>query len=260
MVKRQIVVSAFPVSLFAGAVAPLVEQSGDGRPVLLLHGGAGPATMRPLLSAFASRHCILPTHPGFDGTSRPDWLSTIADLSLCYLALLDALGLSDVLVVGNSAGGWIAAEMATRRPSSICGIVLIDAVGLAPTTETGPIVDPMSVTPQEMVALAFADPTKSKPPTPEAVQQMAANQSALTVYAGDPFMHDPSLGERLASIIIPALVLWGEQDRIATPAYGEAYARALATAEFVRIADAGHLPQLEQPDLVAAAINDFHSC
>lgn len=62
-------------------------------------------------------HTILPTHPGFDGRPRPDWCARTADLALADLALLDRIGVDDVIVVGNSAGGWIAAEMGPRAPA-----------------------------------------------------------------------------------------------------------------------------------------------
>jgi pimeloyl-ACP methyl ester carboxylesterase len=116
-----------------------------------LHGDAGSASLRPLLPVLDDHLCVLPTHPGLDDTPRPAWLASIGDLALCYLALLDILGLRKVIVVGNSVSGWIAAEMAAWRPSPVSGIVLVDAVVLMPTDETGPIVNSMSVPPAELV-------------------------------------------------------------------------------------------------------------
>ena len=241
----------FPVPLLSGAVAPLVERVGKGRAVLLLHGGAGPATMRQLLSLLDDHHVVLPTHPGFDGTERPVWLASISDLALCYLALLDTLELGGVTVVGNSVGGWIAVEMAARRPRAIARLLLLNAVGISPTETTGPIINPMEISAQRLAELAFADPTKVGSPDFEAAQRVSANQRVLNIYAGDPFMHDPSLGERLGEIAITTSVLWGVCDRIVLPAYGEAFARAIPNASFGLIADAGHLPQVEQPQVVA---------
>lgn len=251
--------TASAISLLGGAVRPLVEQNGDGNPILLLHGGAGPASMRPLQGILSDRRYILPTHPGFDGTDRPAWLSSIADLSLCYLALLDALKQTDVLVVGNSAGGWIATEMALRRPTTLRGIVLIDAVGMTPTQATGPIIDPASVPPDVLASLAFANPAKATPPSPEAAERLSNNQRALNIYAGDPFMHDPTLDDRLGSIAVPTLILWGDADRIVTPAYGEAFAQAIPDANFKCVPNAGHMPQIERPDAVTDLIQKFES-
>src|SRR5205823_12613139 len=88
---------------------------GQGRPFLLLHGGGGPQTVAAfgdLLAAERSARVITPTHPGFAGTPRPEALRSVADLAALYLSLLAELDLSGVTVVGNSIGGWIAAEMA----------------------------------------------------------------------------------------------------------------------------------------------------
>ena len=54
---------------------------------------------------------------------------------------------------------------------------------------------------------------------------------------------------------IPTLLLWGESDRIFTPAYGLAYSAEFPNAAFELIAEAGHLPQLEQPVATFAAID-----
>ena len=70
-------------------------------------------------------------------------------------------------------------------------------------------------------------------------------------------MHDPELHPKLASVRIPTLVIWGESDRIATPAYGEAYAGAFANARLRVIPQAGHLPQIEQQASTFEAIDSF---
>ncbi len=251
--------TSLSIRLSAGALKLTVDRRGNGKPLLLLHGGAGPASMRPLFAALDGFGLILPTHPGFDGTERPDWMDSIGDLAECYIALLDELELRDVVVVGNSVGGWIAAEMAARRSSSLAGIVLVDAVGLEPTESTGPIVDPRSMPLQELIKLSFADPTKARPPSPDAAEQRRANQRVLATYAGDPFMHDPTLPERLSCITVPSLVLWGRQDGIVTPEYGQEYARRIPGARFQIIYNAGHLPQIEQPEQTAQAIRDFRA-
>ena len=86
---------------------------------------------------------------------------------------------------------------------------------------------------------------------------MAANQAALRVYAGEPFMHDPGLRARLAGLALPTLVLWGESDRIVTPAYGRQFAEAVPGARFELVPEAGHFPQIERLDAVTAAIAGF---
>ncbi|MFI1508687.1 alpha/beta fold hydrolase [Streptomyces sp. NPDC020597] len=72
-----------------------------------------------------------------------------------------------------------------------------------------------------------------------------------------PGMSDPALRPRLAAVEVPTLVLWGESDRIATPAYGKEYAASFGNARFETIAEAGHLPHLEQPARTFALLDAF---
>ena len=57
---------------------------------------------------------------------------------------------------------------------------------------------------------------------------------------------------RLAAVTAPTLVIWGEADRIVTPGYGKEYAAAIPGASFRLVPEAGHLPQLENPEAVLA--------
>ncbi|MFJ3667212.1 alpha/beta fold hydrolase [Streptomyces sp. NPDC090106] len=97
---------------------------------------------------------------------------------------------------------------------------------------------------------AYHDPGRfSVDPAPfpaERVATVQGNMRALRRSSGGPAMSGPCLRERLASVTVPALVLWGESDLIATPAYGEHYAAAFPNARSELIPQAGHLPHLEQ--------------
>src|SRR5689334_2651754 len=110
-----------------------VEDRDRTRPFLLLHGGGGPATMSGFAALLAERshsRVLLPTHPGFAGTPRPERLTSTRDLAAAYVALLDELDLSGVTLIGNSFGGWLAAEIALLGSPRVSGAVIVDAVGL----------------------------------------------------------------------------------------------------------------------------------
>jgi pimeloyl-ACP methyl ester carboxylesterase len=92
---------------------------------------------------------------------------------------------------------------------------------------------------------------------PEQAAQRVANMATMRVFAGDPYMHEPGLPGRLGRVEIPVLVLWGDSDRIVTPGYGQALAAAFPQAQFTVISQAGHLPQLEQPDATFGALDAF---
>lgn len=244
-----------------GLVELTVEDRGDGRPYLLLHGGAGPqsvARFAQLLAEKDHNRVLTPTHPGFGGTPRPDGLKSVAGLAALYRALLDDLGLENVTVIGNSVGGWITAEMALLGSPRLRGIVLLDAVGI--DVEGHGVADVSGLSVPEIQALSFHDPTPFRvdPATVPDAQKaiMTANGVALAVYAGSPAMADPTLLGRLSGITVPTLVLWGESDQIVRPSYGQAYAAAIHGARFVLLPATGHVPQMETPDLVLRTIWD----
>ena len=247
------------VKLLADTLPISFEDRGNGRPFLLLHGGAGANSMTGLAEDLGrAGRSILPSHPGFDGRPRPDWFGRVDDLVLAYCALIERLDTSEVVVIGNSAGGWVAAEMCLRASPRITALVLIDAVGLDPSPAGG-IVDTATVASAELLRLSFHDPARSAlaPSSPEQAATIAANQKSLLVYAGTPYMNDPGLRRRLPDIATPTLVLWGEDDQIVSPAYGRQFADLIPGATFEIIPEAGHFPQLERLDLVSKSIKNF---
>ncbi len=231
------------------------NELGQGRPVLMLHGGGGPASIAGFAEAMGRRTQVFaPTHPGFNGTPRPEYLDSVNKLAEAYLEWLAARDLRDVLLVGFSMGGWIASCMAAQDPSRLRGVVLVNAVGIEVEGET--IADVFGMAPQEIRALSFHDPDKFRfEPTPQQIAMTAANFKTLAIYGKD--MRDPQLKDRLAAVTTPALVAWGESDRIATPAYGRAFAQAFGKGRFTPIAEAGHMPQIEQPAGLLALIEEF---
>lgn len=248
-----------------GKVDVTLDTHGRGRPFLILHGGAGPLSVAPfarLLAEQREARVLIPTHPGFGGTPRPDWLSNPAGLAQLYSRLLDELGVDSVTVVGSSIGGWIAAELALVGNDRITGLVLVNAVGIA--VPEHPVADVFPLSPAELSRLSFHDPAKfgidAAAMSDAQRAGMAANRATLAVYGGYPAeMVDSGLRERLAKVALPTLVLWGESDQIADPDYGRAFAAAIPDARFQLLTGAGHLPQIETPDQVLAAVWDFTS-
>jgi pimeloyl-ACP methyl ester carboxylesterase len=243
-----------------GPVDVTVADYGSGQPFLLLHGGAGPQSVNAFAEKFADAHdvrVLVPTHPGFGGTPRPEALDSIGGLAALYNTLLDQLGLQDVTVIGNSIGGWITAEIALLKSPQVSGIVLIDAVGIE--VPGHPVADFFSLTMDQVFQLSFhnPEPFRIDPATlPPAAQAIAAgNRAAIGVYAGTA-MTDPTLAARLRSLEIPTLVLWGDSDGIVDVEYGRAYAAAIPMARFQLLSETGHSAQLETPDQVMRAIWD----
>jgi pimeloyl-ACP methyl ester carboxylesterase len=87
----------------------------------------------------------------------------------------------------------------------------------------------------------------------------ARNRDALCLYGWHPYMHNPHLNRWLGRITVPTLVLWGSDDGVVTPDYGRAYAGLIPGARFELIEQAGHHPEIEQPDALADRIARFIS-
>ncbi|MFI7598620.1 alpha/beta fold hydrolase [Actinoplanes sp. NPDC049681] len=244
----------------AGTPVPVTyTETGEGRPFLLLHGGGGPQTVAGFADRLAAERparVITPIHPGFGGTPRPGEVATIGRLAELYVALLERLALDDVAVIGNSIGGWIAAEMALLDTARIGSVTLVDAVGIE--VPGHPVVDFFALTFPEIAERSYYEPAKFliDPGAMTSQQQavLAGNRAALTAYTEKTSMMDPTLAGRLSAVTIPVRVIWGDHDRIADADYGRAYADAIPGAEFVLLAETGHLPQMESPERLVAEV------
>ncbi|WP_034262202.1 alpha/beta fold hydrolase [Actinospica robiniae] len=223
---------------------------------LLLHGGGGPATVSAFADLLAAREqvrVLAPTHPGFAGTDRPEHLASVAALARHYADYLDEQDAQDVIVVGSSLGGWIAAELALLGSPRVHGAVLVNAVGIE--VDGHPVAQVAGLSPRELARLSFHNPALSPAANAPAGRPAGPGPDirALTAYAG-PTMSDPTLRERLAKIEVPVTVVWGESDGIVDVAFGRAYAEAIPGARFVLLPETGHLPTVESPERLLAVV------
>ena len=231
------------------------DDRGSGPAVLVLHGGGGPFTVAGFVEAMSAQaRVIAPQHPGFAGTPRPEAFDSVEQIADAYAALLERLALTDVLVIGFSIGGWIANALALRAPDRVRGLVLVNGAGIVVDGE--PCADVFSLTPQQLSALSYHDPARFgiDPSRLSDAQKagMAANMRTLAVYGRARGMGDPRLRVRLADVRVPVLVVWGDSDRVVTPAYGRAVAASFPNARLEIIAQCGHMPQTEQPERLLA--------
>jgi pimeloyl-ACP methyl ester carboxylesterase len=236
--------------------------AGDGPPLLFLHGLDYFAQHQRFFGGLAKQfRLIAPRHPGFGKSARPQWMRSIGDIAYLYLDLVDRLALRDVLLVGSSFGGWVALELAIRSTAPLGRLVLIDALGVKfGTRDEAEIADVYALSADEAVRCSFADPSKAPDYAAlddAAVEEVARDREAGVLYGWRPYMHNPSLKHWLHRIDVPTLVLWGEQDCVVAPSYGERLAQAIPGARFATIAAAGHYPQVEQPEKIVEAIAAF---
>src|SRR5882672_1693474 len=239
----------------AGANIEILRR-GKGRPLLFLHPHIGMHGSQALIEALG-RHAqvIAPSHPGFGHSELPRGMASVDDMSYFYLDLIEQLDLRDLVIVGASFGGWIAAEIATKTCERLSRLVLIGAVGAKfGARDKSDIVDIFSTPRGRWEELAFRDPASL--PEDE-LTAMARNREATALFAWNPYMYNPKLRARLYRIRIPTLFLWGAQDGFAPLAYGRSYCEGVPGAKFEEIADSGHFPHMEQPEAVARRVIEF---
>jgi pimeloyl-ACP methyl ester carboxylesterase len=246
---------------------PLVARGGDGPPVLVLHHDIG-SPERPALHDALARHFTVfaPSHPGYDGSPRPDWMRSVRDVAVVYQALLAGhertRAPGTVTLIGLGFGGWIAAEMATMAPRAFRRLVLVGAMGLKP--ERGEIADQALLSYIDYVRRGFADQGAfdrifgAEPPTSQ-LEQWDLNREMTFRIAWKPYMYNPTLPHLLGGVATPALVVGGRDDRIVPLECGERYAKALADARLEIVEGAGHFVDLEKPDELAGLVTRFAS-
>jgi pimeloyl-ACP methyl ester carboxylesterase len=235
-------------------------RGGAGEPLIYLHGASGAAWL-PFLDSLA-RHfdVIAPEHPGFGESDSPDWLDDIHDLAYFYLDLLAELKLRGAHLVGNSLGGWIAAEIAVRSTARLASVTLAGSAGLfVPGVEQ---MDTFLLSDEARLQGFFYDPKRAKDTIARVLGSGAddvalKNRATVAKLCWQPRSHDPHLGKWLHRIDVPTLLVWGDRDRAFPKEHGLAFAKAIPGAKLVIVPHCGHLPQIEQPEAFVAALQSF---
>lgn len=251
------------IELQGGRTKTRVLSKGTGAPVVFIH-GAGGLLWDPFLDKLAEGHQVVaPEHPGSGESQGLEHLEDLWDLVLYYADLFDALGLGPVPVVGHSFGGMVAAEIAATHAERVPRLVLIAPIGL--WRDEYPVPEISAIPPDKLPGLLFADPTGPAAramPRPDPTDPEALFQASLTIAAVNQFiwpLPDKGLSKRLHRIKADTLVVWGAQDKLVAPVYGEDFARAIPGARLELVEGAGHVPQLEQFSATSELIGTFLS-
>jgi pimeloyl-ACP methyl ester carboxylesterase len=261
-------ISALPETRVIDGASVELLIKGEGQPLLFLHAGHGFDLDDPLVAALAQTYKVIaPSHPGFGASELPGHITTTTDLIYFYLDLIEALDLRDLIVVGVSFGGWLAAELATYGTGRIAKLVLIDAVGVKFSgRETRDITDIFAYSLEDLPALLFNNQDKAmqvlggldfKSMSLASVTRFARNRESLLLFGWSPTLYNPKLLARLHRVHVPVLVLWGENDRVVSAEYGKKYAAAFEHGTFAQVPDAGHYGYLEQPEAFASKVVEF---
>jgi pimeloyl-ACP methyl ester carboxylesterase len=237
-------------------------DSGQGSPVLFLHGASGFSERQPFVAPLATkRRLIAPSHPGFGKSSLPEWLDSIDDIAHIYLEFMDKIGLQKTDLIGCSIGAWIAAEIATKVPERVGKLVMVGPVGVkVGSTDKLDIPDIFAMPQDDVNKLVFHDPSKAPEPRKMSDDELATmfrNRETTALLVWEPWMHNPKLKRRLHRVKSPALFIRGASDGLVSADYLKAYAGLLPNARTLTIPAAGHAPHLEQPEAFVSAVVEF---
>jgi pimeloyl-ACP methyl ester carboxylesterase len=236
-------------------------RGGSGPPVLFLHGANGLPQWLPFFEQIAAR-CDLrvPEHPGYGTSDNPAWLRDIGDLAMYYLDFLDGLDEPKVHIVGQSLGGWAAAEMAVRNCTHIASLTLLDPAGIRVKGLLSG--DNFIWGPDEAVRNLYydqslADKMLAMPVTDEQADIALGNRFTTTKLGWQPRWYNPSLERWLHRITVPTLVVWGENDKLFPKEYAARWGERIPGCKVEIVPQCGHVPAIEKPDITAKKVLDL---
>lgn len=238
-------------------------EAGSGKPLLVLHDELGPTNWQFWHGEMAkSRRLLMPLVPGFRG-ERIGWIRSLRDLAALYGHLVRALGVAPVDVLGFSLGGWLAAEMIAANPAQFGKAALVAPFGIKP--QQGFITDFFPMSAADYVKSSVSDPERVEgfatlygPATPEQYESWEDARTECARLAWEPYMHNPSLEGLLRGVAgLPALLFWGEEDRILPESAVRAYLASLPGSRAHVFKACGHRPEIEHPQEFVSALIRF---
>lgn len=241
-----------------------LRRRGTGTPMLFLQGIESWIRIEDFSERLSEHYDLLmPQHPGFGHSDLPDDFRDVGDVAQFYLHMLDVMDLSDVVLVGTSFGGWVAAEMASRCCSRISALIVANPFGVrfSDNPNDREIQDIYAMSQEEITRHFYYDADSNRRDVTELPEHtlvsIARSRETMCLFSWKPYMHNPSLKRWLKHISVPTLVLWGEADQVMTVDHGKAFADLIPGAEFSVIPMAGHYPHLERPQEFTSKIIAF---
>ncbi len=239
---------------------------GQSRALLLIHGGVGDAKLhwQPVLPILAETfHVLAPDLPGFGGSAALPVNRT--DVLLHWIkSFIDAHQLEQVVLVGNAFGALVVRLFAAANPKYAPAVILINGGGVPDLPGFFKVVDKipglstiifarfgkMMSNPGALQRLIHIKPvlTDSFYATARSASRPFSRMMQMLVSSGIPSERTP---------LVPTLILWGIEDTFTPSSDREAIKASIPGAVLTEIADCGHMPQLETPDVFSWQITTF---
>jgi pimeloyl-ACP methyl ester carboxylesterase len=237
-------------------------RAGAGRPLLVLHHDTGSLDRLPFYDALAERFdVLLPQHPGYGQSERPTWMRSVRDLAVVHCWLLGELGIERAALLGLGFGGWIAAEMATMAPRDVERLVLIGPMGIKPPGDEH-ILDQALLSYIDYARAGFHDQRAfdaiygADPSTDQLVEWDICREMNFRI-AWKPYMYSQTLPHLLGAVRAPALVVWGEHDRVVPRSAAQRWMAGLPAARLETVPECGHCVEMEKPAELARLVTGF---
>ena len=216
---------------------------------------------------------VVPDLRGFGesayGEDGPDDDPSLSWMARDVLGILDRMGVSAAVFAGISMGGYVAMEIVRQDPARVAGLVLVDTKATADSDEAR--ANRLRVADSVLEAASTKALARAMVPTlvgtttqeehPEVVTQVAswieAADPAAVAWAQRAMAARPDSLPDLASLAVPALVVWGAEDGMSPRAEQDLMVEAMRDARLVVVTESGHLSTVEAPDAVAEALATF---
>ncbi len=234
----------------------------DAEVLLLIHGFGGDKDnwTRFARSLTEKYRVIAPDLPGFgESVWHPDWDYSLLPQRTRIKGFVQALGLTQFHIAGNSMGGHLAALYTHRYPQEVTSLALIDNAGVKAPVENDfqraltkgdnwLIIDSVEEFDALISFVAFEKPFLPWPFKNVFAQRAAdyaeSNRAIFASYMSD---RNSGLESILSEIHEPVLIIWGEYDRVLDVSSVEIMRQLLPQAEVTIMKDTGHIPMLERP-------------
>ena len=229
-------------------------QGDEGDPVLLIHGFGGDlnAWMFNQTALADGRRVYAIDLPGHGGSVKHVGDGSVGHLAATVAALIDALDLHHVHLVGHSLGGAVALALALDKPEKVASLTLIAPAGLGPEINgayiTGFVAAERRKDMKPLAQQLFSDGSLVTRQMVEDIlrtKRIDGVDAALATIAAAQFDGDRQkldLAARAGDLDVPAQVIWGADDRIIP----SSQAHNLAGANVTVIEGAGHMPMMEK--------------
>jgi 3-oxoadipate enol-lactonase len=261
------------VLIDVGGIRLNVLDEGTGHPVLFLHGlGGSWHDWAPQLDSFSSDfRVVVPEHRGHGRSDRPLGRYSMGRFAEDVVSLCEELGIGHAFVVGLSMGGMIGQHLALDHPELVDALVLADTSARVDDAVQPMLLGAVPTIRQDGMGIVHElNKSMVESATYSARPDLLRN-NLREASGNDPYSYANSLIalvehdvlSRLPSLEVPTLVLCGEHDPLAGGEGMDELTAAIAGSETLTVPEAGHLVNLDQPELFDQAVRDFfkrHPC